>query len=257
MGNSADSKISYAAPALEKGFNVIELLATAPGGLTMSEIAARLGHRSMSEIFRVIMVMERRGWLAKDTETDKYTVTYQVFDTVLRALPAHDLMLVATPAMLNLSREIEQSCHLVVLNGSRGLVILRQEGPGPTGFTVQQGAEIDPVRTASGHVLAAFSNPAIIKPILERDQNVTDKDLARIERVRRQGYEITPSIRTRGVTDMSCPILGFDGYAMAALTVPFLELIDGTQTVNEKAALDKLVKAAARISTAMGYASVV
>ena len=55
---------SYAAPALEKGFNVIELLAGAPGGLTVTEIAAGLG-LSMSEIFRVIMVMERRDWLRK------------------------------------------------------------------------------------------------------------------------------------------------------------------------------------------------
>ena len=50
---------SYVAPALEKGFNVVELLARSPQGLTASEIASGLG-LTISEIFRIIMVMERR-----------------------------------------------------------------------------------------------------------------------------------------------------------------------------------------------------
>ena len=40
---SRASKTLYSAPALEKGFDIIELLATAPDGLTSSEIAQRLG----------------------------------------------------------------------------------------------------------------------------------------------------------------------------------------------------------------------
>ena len=79
------AKTLYAAPALEKGFDIIELLAAAPDGLTSSEIAQRLG-RSLSEIFRILVVMERRAWLRKSA--DRYSVSYRVLEHAFRATPA-------------------------------------------------------------------------------------------------------------------------------------------------------------------------
>jgi DNA-binding IclR family transcriptional regulator len=63
------------------------LLAGAPDGLAPSEIALRLG-RSLSEIFRILVVMERRGWLHKNPSTDKYSVSYRVLEYGFRATPA-------------------------------------------------------------------------------------------------------------------------------------------------------------------------
>ena len=82
------AKTLYAAPALEKGFDIIELLAAAPDGLTSTEIAQRL-KRSLSEIFRILVVMERRGWLLKNSESDRYSVSYHVLEHAFRATPAH------------------------------------------------------------------------------------------------------------------------------------------------------------------------
>jgi hypothetical protein len=53
-------RTTYSAPALEKAFNVVELLAKEKKGLTVSEIAVGIG-LSLPEIFRIIVVMERRG----------------------------------------------------------------------------------------------------------------------------------------------------------------------------------------------------
>lgn len=80
------AKTLYSAPALEKGFDIIELLATAPDGLTSSEIAQRLG-RSLSEIFRILVVMERRLLLHKSGKTDRYSVGYHMLENALRATP--------------------------------------------------------------------------------------------------------------------------------------------------------------------------
>src|SRR5581483_2164631 len=81
------AKTLYSAPAPEKGFDIIELLAAAPDGLTSSEIAQRLG-RSLSEIFRILVVMERRGWLRKNPMSDQYSVSYRVLEHAFRATPA-------------------------------------------------------------------------------------------------------------------------------------------------------------------------
>ncbi|ESQ89390.1 hypothetical protein ABAC460_12835 [Asticcacaulis sp. AC460] len=231
---------SYTAPALEKGFNVIELLAQSPHGLTVSEIANGLG-LSMSEIFRVIMVMERRAWLRK-APGDRYSVTPKVLELAFRATPAEELAFVAAPLMRDLANQTDQACHLVVRNDDRGLVVLRQENPGPTGFAVRIGASISLETSCSGHVLLAFA-----------PGELGDDDLGtKLRKVRGRGYEMMKSARTLGVTDISYPIFGFDGHVVAALTVPFLKLIDGSQTVDAEAARGFLAETATAISVGLG-----
>lgn len=242
---------TYVVPALEKAIDVIELLAGEPGGLTISEIATRLG-RSISELFRVVVVMDRRGWLHKDAGNDRYRVTYKVLEIAHRATPAQELAQVAAPLMHDLAQRIAQSCHLVVLNETRGLVILRQENPGPTAFVVRVGTAVDLATSCSGHVLLAFADTRSTTP--NSAAAPIDAALATtLATVRAHGHERIASALMHGVTDISCPIFGFDGGVVAALTVPFLTAIDGAPHVSLEDALRDLAGVAAQISTALGW----
>ena len=40
--------------------------------------------------------------------------------------------------------------------------------------------------------------------------------------IRQRGYEVMPSLQTSGVYNLSAPILGPDGSALAALTCPYI-----------------------------------
>ena len=117
------AKTVYSAPALEKGFDIIELLAAAPDGLTSTEIAQRL-KRSLSEIFRILVVMERRGWLHKNGETDRYSVSYHVLEHAFRATPAQGLSVLAAPIMYALALATEQSCHMAVISHASVIIVL-------------------------------------------------------------------------------------------------------------------------------------
>ena len=59
--------------------------------------------------------------------------------------------------------------------------------------------------------------------------------------------------RLRGVTDISFPVFGFYGNLVAALTVPFLELLDGSQKVGIDDARKYLENAAQTISATLGH----
>ena len=72
-----EEKTSYATPALEKGLDVIELLAHQPGGLTKSEISREL-KRTVSEIFRMLLCLERRGYIAQ-VDNERYALTLKLF----------------------------------------------------------------------------------------------------------------------------------------------------------------------------------
>ncbi|MGN6363145.1 IclR family transcriptional regulator [Asticcacaulis taihuensis] len=238
----------YSAPALEKGFTILELLSEFPGGLTITEMAGKLG-LSVSEIFRVIMVMERQSWIRRHAG-DRFRVTLRLLELGFKATPVDDLVQTAAPFMRELSHRIEQSCHLAVRNGDRGMIVYRQQTPGPTVFATRVGAEIALPATCSGHVLLAFNAVNDGAHISEVGIDSTLENTLR--KIRTRGYEMMKSTRTLGVTDISCPIFGGNGVALAALTVPFLQLIDGTQKVDRDEARLILQETTRQISEELG-----
>ncbi|MDG5498004.1 IclR family transcriptional regulator [Niveispirillum sp. BGYR6] len=252
-------KGTYAAPALEKAFEILELLADRPSGMQISEMSAILG-RSVGELFRIVIVMEMQGYLQKSETTDRYTVAYKLLDVALRATPSQNLIAAALMPMERLAATVGQSCHLVVANGGRGLVIARQENPGTRGFALKVGAAVDLLHSCSGHVLLAFAPPARTARLIElaeAAQGGEGCDRAALAQtlatVRDQGFDSRKSPVTFGVTDISVPIFGFNGDIMAALTIPFMEMLDGSQKVGLAAARQELDSTAREISAALGH----
>lgn len=257
-GGATTPKGNYAVPALDKAFDIIELLSSTPDGATMNEIATRLG-RSMGELFRIVIVMESRGLLQKSPDTDRYSVAYKFLDLALRATPAQDLTRAAAPAMEVLVSQISQSCHLVVPHGGEGLVVYRQENPGMRGFAVRVGTSVNLARSCSGRVILAFSDDLQRERMVNLAERLARTRLnhtqleSQLAGIRERGFERCASPVTHGVTDVSYPIFGFYGNLMAALTVPFLELLDGSQKVGVNDAHKYLEKAAQSISAALGH----
>src|SRR5260370_222407 len=87
---AATKKSSYATPALDKGLDILELLAHEPAGLTKSEIARRL-KRTVSEIFRMLLTLEARGYTSQP-EDDRYSLTLHLFRLVQEHPPTERRM---------------------------------------------------------------------------------------------------------------------------------------------------------------------
>ena len=253
-------KGTYAAPAIEKAFEIIAMLADHPDGVLVSEMAALLD-RSVGELFRIVIVLEQLGYLRKSVRTDRYTVTYKLLEMAFRATPAQDLVRAALPEMQGLALEAEQACHLVVVSGARGLVIACEQQPGAQGFSVRVGATVDMIKSCSGQVLLAFSDPQRTDQIIAaaEEELGVPMDRAwldeRLSIIHENGHDQRQSAITHGVTDISFPVFGFDGRVAAALTIPFLELIDGSQTIGPDAAREMLRAAVTRISDTLGHQS--
>jgi DNA-binding IclR family transcriptional regulator len=247
---------AYSAPALEKGMDILELLADTESGLTVSEISERLKRR-MSELFRIIIVLERRQWLQKDPESARYSVTYHVLKLAHRGTPAQNLTLAAAPVMHDLSTRINQSCHLVVRSDTQGLVILRQENPRRhANLSVRLGSTMRLVSSCSGQMLLAHMAPEERESLLKRiprpwDISREKLDLT-LDRIFKRGFEIQQSPITAGVTDISYPIRGFDGAVVAALTIPYLHVLDKSLPTTVEQTRKLLHEAARRISLTLG-----
>ncbi|EZP49989.1 IclR family transcriptional regulator [Sphingomonas sp. RIT328] len=247
------SKASYAAPAVEKAFEILEMLRRRPGGALVSEMAVLLD-RSVGELFRIVVVLEKMGYLQRSSADDRYSVSYKLLDLAFHATPAQDVVTAAIPFMRQLASEAAQSCHLVVVNGAKGLVIHREQNPGTRGFSLRLGAEVNLTTSCSGQVLLAFVSDDERAHLLNAIGHAAyAPDAARLAAVRKRGYEQRKSAITGGVTDISFPVFGRDGFVAAALTIPFLGQIGGSQAIELAKTRGLLNEAATAISATLGH----
>lgn len=240
----------YQAPALAKGLDILELLASTGDAMSMVDIAKSLS-RSKSEIFRMLIELEKRGYIRRDDESDRFTITKRLFDLAMRVPPTRNLVAVALPHMESVARTLDQSTHLAVLSGLHIVVISRVEAPGELGFAVRIGYRQRVDQSTSGTILTAFASPREREKILEGlREEVGDFDEAyfqrTLKRVAAQGFLKAPSPVVKGITDIGAPILGENGYAAAALTIPFIARENDPYDAGDVSKL--LVKTARKIS---------
>ncbi|WP_299941717.1 IclR family transcriptional regulator [uncultured Nitratireductor sp.] len=246
-------KRNYSAPALEKGLDIIELLSEQEAGLTQSEIARGLD-RSVGEIFRMLMVLVDRGFVAQDPRSDRYVLTTYIFEVANRIPIVGRLTAAAMPLMHEVSARINQSTHLAVLSKSAVLVIGQAHSPGNNVMSVRLGARIDLWRASSGRVIVAYQTEQEIAQLM-KDVPLPEESLAaqivdELAQIRAAGMEIRDSFVVKGVVNISLPIFDHSGRAVAALTVPHIERIDATVTFQQ--CKDELVTTAATLSKALG-----
>ncbi|MGV8858799.1 IclR family transcriptional regulator [Rhodoglobus sp.] len=152
----------YPAPALEKGLDILELLAETPGSLSQSEIADATG-RSTGQIFRVLSTLERRGFVFRDKQSGLYVLAMKLLDLAHKHSPLRGLISVSLPIMRQLAEQTRQSCNLAVLDGNRVRVIAQVESPADFGFGVRVGATFEIETTGTGFVLAADNAEPLVR----------------------------------------------------------------------------------------------
>jgi DNA-binding IclR family transcriptional regulator len=217
---------SYQAPALTKGLKVLEFLSTHPEPFAISALARALG-KSRNEIYRMVIVLEKEGYLAR-SDTDRFAITRKLFDVAMHAPPQRNLLAHALPEMERLSEETYQSCHLTVASQTDMVVVARVESPATLSFSVKVGYRRPLNASASGRVLYAFQTERVRAAWRVLQPSKSDQKLwAAIDReaatIRESGHFLSPSAYVDAVTDIAVPVtLGSNPIAIAALVMPFI-----------------------------------
>ncbi|MGV8876771.1 MAG: IclR family transcriptional regulator [Rhodoglobus sp.] len=213
------AKPQYSAPALDKGLDILELLAEAPNALSQSDIADATG-RTTGQIFRMLSTLERRGYIFRDRQSGLYLLAMKLFELAHQHPPVRALISVALPVMHELAEQTQQSCNLAVLDGPRVRVIAQAESPADVGFWVRVGAAFDIESTTTGTILTNETAKALMRP---------DTDHA-------------------GVIDVVAAVRNSTG-TVAALTVPYVAATDSTASAER--VLQLASAAAQEISAAL------
>lgn len=196
----------------------------------MPEIAQALG-RSKTEIYRMLVVLETRGYIERGEHDERYRITSRLFELGMRNAPLRNLHDAALPVMHELAEKALQSCHLGVATGGGEYVVIvaRVESPAAVGFAVRVGHRVPIYDSASGRVVFGAQPPekqAEWLRLLKTNapsKKTLDEFVAESQATAKRGYLLEPSRVADGIRDVGAPI--FDGEALgavASLTVPYV-----------------------------------
>ena len=251
----------YNAPALEKGLEVIELLARAPQGLGLTAIAERLD-RTKTELFRMVAVLHDMGYLDYSESEHIYKLSLKLFRISHRFAPVHNLTKLALPIMQRVCHQTAQSCHLVVYSMGGGLILAHQHAEDAANrLTLPVGGVGPLLDNCAGHVLLSFSSPDRRARMLQEQARYSERERegghdnlsTLINRVRKQGYESMASPVLLGVHDIGFPVMDRFSHAIAVLMVSSLLYKDKSKNADLAMLAQALAQASSEISRQLGY----
>ncbi len=248
---ATDATDRYRAPALDKGLDILELLAATERSLSQAEIAKSL-NRSSNEIYRMLDRLVRRDYVRRTSE-DRFELTLKLFELANKSPFTHRLIAQATPVLCWFSRVALQACHLVIYDRNALVVVAQVDAPGLWSIAIRVGGRMDLVSTGSGRVLLAFASPEDRQTMLEDQDGIDISELPadfeeKLEQVRERGFERIESQFVVGVTNLTVPILGPMGTVIAVLTCPFVSRLEPPNAPDMDKVLKLLIQSGKDIS---------
>lgn len=197
----------YRVPALEKGLDILETLARSQMPLSLTELARRLG-RSSSELFRMLAVLEARGYINKGETTGNYSLSLKLYELAHRHPPVMSLLEAAEQPMENITNILRESCHLSVLRQGKVVILKEMLSPARVRLSVPVGGRFSPVSTVSGRLLLAYlSEDALVAFLANSDEYAALNEagqeafMAKLADIRETGVSTAVSETHLGVTD--------------------------------------------------------
>jgi len=226
VGDSATGPngLGYLSQQIQRALDVIEAIAEAPRGLTLTELAEELG-LPKSSVLRLVANLEMRRYVEQD-QNNRYRIGLRVFSIGGRALADNILRTCARPYLEDLALRVGESTYLAILDQEQALYIDRIESPMPVRSHSPIGSHRPLPITAVGKVLLAGMGPAAAAETLRSQaelgslaQPAPDDLDQRLRRIAAEGYAIDVGEYDEGLTCLAAPIRDGHGDVVAALGV--------------------------------------
>lgn len=242
----------YSAPALEKGLDILELLSVRRGNaLSHADIAVGIG-RSKNEIFRMMVVLEERGYIER-SDGDLFKLTTKTDNLASSVSDEARMRTIAHPLLLRLSEDTGLTNHLWMLIDGEMRVAVSAGSAGSYSLKLDEGEKGALLGSSAGACfLSAFRSPSQrLKLLHDLGEFVSEDVFAEfsgdIDACAQTGVCVKPNPQMPTITEISAPVrIGSTADVVGALTVP---VIKSTQQDNEIARItDRLLDVVAALN---------
>jgi IclR family acetate operon transcriptional repressor len=206
---------------LARGLMVLEKLAEAPDGLSITELAKTF-EVDKGGMSRTLQTLSNYGFAEKDELTRKYSLGGQVVRLSRTLLNRMKLRETAKPYLQKLVDQTGECAHLAILANGEALYIDQEESSSALRVTTGVGTLAPLHCTALGKVFLAFTD----YPIPEKLQGytirtITDSSILRphIDLINNQGYAMDDEEFNPGVRCIAVPVFDHRDHCIAAIGI--------------------------------------
>lgn len=245
--------------SLDRTLDIIELLATKPDGLGVTDIGQALSlHKST--VHRLISALARRGYIEKDIRTGMYRIGLKFVEISSLLLNHIELKTEALPYMRRLAGQLWQTVHLAIRDGTEIVYIEKVDSLQSLRMYSHIGKRIPAYCSALGKVLlSGIDRDVLLKTVsgiemtARTPNTITNRDelIRQVDMVRSVGWASDNEENEEGIRCIAAPIYDFTGKIIAAMSVSGAKDIispDRDEMIGGMA-----VDTAREISARMGY----
>jgi len=219
----------YQAPAVQKAFQLLKLVAVSRKGLGVSDLARQLGF-GKSTTHGLVQALIKSGALAESPRRKTYFLGPTLVELAFRSWNYLRVSEQAQPVLDDLRDQIGETVFLGVLSRSRSIIVATAEAAKPLNISSPPGTSIPLFAGAVGKVFLAQFDAAqameLIKehglPAFTPRSIVSEKDyLAELLKVRSQGYALDNEEYLPGVKAVAASLVNLHGLPLAIWVVGF------------------------------------
>ena len=201
------SNSKYHVPNLERALDVFELLSENPQGLTNSEIANQLSIPRNS-IFRIATTLFNNGYIDRNDELRKYTLSFKMLTIGMKALTDPALVEVALPMMHSLQKKYKETVPIGIIKDNKGVILEEVTGTHAFRFVLEPGKSYNLHTSAPGKAIIAYlpkhDKERLINELEYKrftDRTIINKNDFKqtLQEVVKQGYSIDNSEEIEGM----------------------------------------------------------
>lgn len=245
--------------SVRRALLTLELLAGAPSGRGVSELARELGvHKSSAS--RLLATLQAGGVVDVDATSGRYELGAGILRLAARTADRLDLAQISLPFLRRLAERSGETAYLSVRRGFHRVAVQEVESANPVRMVAGVGHPYPLYRGAPSKILLAALPDDEIGTILAA---IPKKDLSsrqvadvreRIARARSEGFAISIEENIPRATAIAVPVHGHLGNVVAALGVAGVTPRWGREQM--RAFLPSLRESADAIAQLIGYARV-
>lgn len=222
-----DLKSNYNVPNLERGLQIIELLATFPKGLTLAEIIQSLDI-TKSSAFRITNTLIFKNYLQKNETTKKITLSRKMLTLGISSMNEQSIVEMSIDIMRALRDELKESVMLGVVLGKNGTILEQVSSSYPVKLFVEPGTRFHLNSSVGGKSILAFMPEEEATAIIDSlkfnkftDNTITSKKVYKetLLEVKKQGYAIDNGEDIQGIHCIGAPVFNESGYPVASLWI--------------------------------------
>jgi IclR family transcriptional regulator, KDG regulon repressor len=261
---SAERAATYQVRVLDRAIDILDAFTLRRSDLSIREIVELTG-LNRSTAIRLVTNLERRKLLAQVPATGRYRLGRRLFEMGSIVYSSLSLVEAAAGTLSALEQRSGATIILAVPDGDFSVTVDKRQGAGEGFAMVPTPSEVGNVRRLTygpvGQVILATLSPEAADDILDRypleqytPYSILDREryLARLPRVRSDGYAIEVNEGVEGLMGIAAPILDFTGATIGVLSLGFPATRENDAAFLD-AAIRDLKQAAAEVSANMGY----